>query len=141
MIVVYRKEDSPEDYAGKKVFLPRPVRKDMLEKLLEVAEKVYMPPSTYNRISKNVREMWRYKIAVTSSRGRYSSVDIESLKHVLVLSKSGLSIRRIAEETGLPKSTVHYILRYMKKIRIGDTDIILRLSLEEPSNKRTAGQQ
>ena len=124
MKVVFR-GDNWEEIDGADVFLPRPVRREVLEELLRRARKVFMPPSTLERVSKKVVERYRGKIEVLSMRGRFAEHDPELVAKVAALRKSGLSIRKIAEELGVPKSTVHYILTRMRKLRIGDHEIIL----------------
>ncbi len=114
-----------EEIEGEEVFLPRPVRREVLEELLRRAKRVYMPPSTYQRISKKVRERYVEKISVMSLRGRYGRHDPETIATVAALRKSGLSIRKIAEEVGLPKSTVHYILTRLRKLAIDEEKILL----------------
>ena len=117
--------DPRELGGGEVVYLPRPVRREVLEEILERASTVYMPPSTYERISKGLRERYREKIRIESLRGRFAYHDPEVIARVAALRKSGLSIRKIAEEVGLPKSTVHYILTRMKKLEVGGEKIIL----------------
>ena len=117
--------DNWEEVNGEELFLPRPVRRDILEELLQRAKKVYMPPSTYERISKKIKEKYGDKIAVMSIRGRYGRYDPQVIATVAALRKSGLSIRKIAKEVGLPKSTVHYILTKLRKVEVYDERIIL----------------
>ena len=113
-----------DEVDGNEVFLPRPVRRDILEELLKRAKKVYMPPSTYQRISKKIREVYKDKIEILSVRGRYGRYDPETVAKVAALRKAGLSIRKIAKEVGLPKSTVHYILTRLRKLDVGEKIIL-----------------
>ncbi len=122
--VVFR-GDNWEEVDGSDVFLPRPVRKEILEELLRRARKVFMPPSTLERVSKKVVERYKEKVEVLSMRGRFAEHDPELIAKVAALRKSGLSVRKIAEELDVPKSTVHYILTRMRKLRVGEHEIIL----------------
>ena len=123
--VVWRDGMRPEDVEGLEVFIPRPIRKEVLKEVLERAVKVYMPSSTLERISRRLREEYAEKIGVESVRGRYAVHDPELVARVAALRKSGMSVRKIAEEVGLPKSTVHYILTRMRKLEVGEERIIL----------------
>ena len=113
-----------EEIRDNEVFLPRPIRKEYLERLLSLASVVYMPPSTLERCSKKVVEKYRQKIRIMSLRGRYGTHDPETIAKVVALRKSGLSIRKIAQEVGLPKSTVHYILTRLRKFDVGEKLIV-----------------
>ena len=124
MIVVYEGDD-PERYRGLKVFLRRPVKREILERLLEASEEVHMPPSTFQRVSRAVRERFREKIKISGARGRYSKIDVEKIREVLLLKKTGESVRAIARKVGLPKSTVHYIVTRLKRLKTDSYKIIL----------------
>lgn len=118
-------QDPEEDEEGDIIYLPRPLRREVLEGIFEKASVVYMPPSTYQRISRKIREQYSEKIRIESMRGRFAFHDPETVAKIAALRKSGLSIRKIAEEVGLPKSTVHYILTRMKKLAVDEEKIIL----------------
>jgi hypothetical protein len=110
---------------GAIVYIPRPLSRNVLESILEKASLAYMPPSTYDRISRRVKERFGEKIRIESIRGRFAYHDPEIVARIAALRKSGMSIRKIAEEVGLPKSTVHYILSRMKKLEVAGEKIIL----------------
>ena len=116
--------DNWDEIDNSDVFLPRPIRKELLEELLTRAKRVYMPVSTFQRISKRLREKYRHKIEIMSMRGRFGRYDPEVIAKVAALRKAGLSIRKIAEEVGIPKSTVHYVLTRLRKIDVGEKIIL-----------------
>ena len=118
-------QDPEEVEEGGIIYLPRPLRREVLERIFERASVVYMPPSTYDRISRHIKKRFQEKIRIESMRGRFAFHDPETVARIIALRKSGLSIRKIAEEVGLPKSTVHYILTRMKKLAVDEEKIIL----------------
>lgn len=109
---------------GKIVHIPRPLRKEQLLEILEEAEEVTMPPSTYERLSKEIKERFKEKIKIEGHRGRFCTLDPQTIAQIISLRKSGLSIRKIAEVTRVPKSTVHYLLTRTRKFDFGEKVIV-----------------
>jgi len=50
--------------------------------------------------------------------GRPIAQDPEKMKKALALYKSGFSYREIEKKTGLPKSSVHYLIKKAKRNKI-----------------------
>jgi len=84
-----------------------------------------MPRSTWDRLSKRAREIVGKKYRIESRRGRFARLPVETVTTILALHRSGVSIRKIAEEFGIPKSTVHYIIKRETKVADGNIKIIM----------------
>ncbi len=112
------------------VHLARPVSLSALEKIVSRMKprEISMAPSTYERLSRRAKEFLKskgIKVVLEKNPGRSARMDKESLEAILELRKAGYSIRRISEETGIPKSTVHYILTYFQgKLRAGPVNLV-----------------
>ncbi len=105
---------------AKRVHIPRPLPAHVLQEILEEAEEVTMPPSTFQRLPRGIREKYGHKIKIESHRGRFCGLDPHTIVQIISLRKSGLSIRKISEITGVPKSTVHYLLTKTRKFDFGE---------------------
>ncbi len=118
------------------VYIPRPVRAEILEEILPHAEIIYMPPSTYDRLSKRARELVRGRVRIAQRRGRYAKIDLELFGQIVALRRAGASIREIAKTLDLPKSTVHYVLTKAKKIE----DSSIKLIIDDGESSRHGEQ-
>jgi len=85
-----------------------------------------MPPSTYARLSRAAKEIIGNRVELLSRRGRFADVDVETVAQILALYRAGASVREIARELGMPKSTIHYIIRRERKIRDGGVKILVQ---------------
>lgn len=105
-------------------FLPRPIPAENIALLAPHAEYFAMPPSTWKRLSKRAKSIVKNP-KIMSLRGRFAHVDMEKVHKMLALRRAGISIRKIAQELGVPKSTVHYIVQRARKLG-GDVPVILQ---------------
>ncbi len=105
-------------------YLPRPLPAEDVERLARFARGFAMPRSTWERLSRRAKEIIGTPI-ITSARGRYARMDMETIHRILALRRAGLSIRQIARDVDLPKSTVHYVLRRLRKVG-GEIPILLQ---------------
>ncbi len=110
---------------GMEVFIPRPLPEELLLPIVEKALHVYLPPSTYARLSRRVRKAMEGKYTLASRRGRYSEVSPDTVMTIVSLRKAGLSVREISKRTGVPKSTVHDILKGITRLRYGEGEFVL----------------
>lgn len=106
------------------LFLPRPLPAESIALLAPYAEYFAMPPSTWERLSRRARSIIKSP-RIVSLRGRFARVDMEKVHRMFALRRAGIPIRKIAEELGIPKSTVHYILQRARKLG-GDVPVILQ---------------
>ncbi len=112
------------------IHLARPVSLPALKRIVSVMRprEISMAPSTYERLSRRAREYLKsrgIRVVLEKNPGRSARMDKESLETILELRKAGYSIRKISEETGIPKSTVHYILSYFQgKLRAGPVNLV-----------------
>ncbi len=109
-----------------KVHIPRPLPAEIIEEIDKYVEMYTMPPSTYARLSRKAKEIIGKRVELMSRRGRFADIDLETATQVLALYRAGASIREIAKELGIPKSTVHYIIRWEQKIRDGPVKILVQ---------------
>lgn len=120
----------PQDIA--EIHLVRPIKS---KKLLEIVSKkritkIFSSKSSLNRLSKKtISELEKkgIQIEIEQKRGRALSTPLEKIKEVIELSKDYQSLRKIESLTGIPKSTVHYLLKYAirQKIKGGKKVIYL----------------
>ncbi len=128
MLVVTRENwrqvlDLAAELGSAAFFLPRPLPAEIIELLAPYAEYFAMPPSTWQRISKKAKRIIKTP-KILSLRGRFARVDLETVHQVLALRRAGVPIRKIADELGIPKSTVHYLVQRARKLG-GDVPVIL----------------
>ncbi len=98
------------------IFVPRPLKKEKMLAVAALAKTVYMPPSTWERLHKEAKEALKEKVRILSMRGRKTSIDLGTLRDIIALRKAGASVREISRATGIPKSTVHYLLTKVRKV-------------------------
>ncbi len=92
------------------VFLPRPLPGEKIRALSKVVEVIYMPPSTWNRLSKESKDVLKGKVRLLSLRGRRGNMSLDILRQIISLRRGGASIREISRALNIPKSSVHYAL-------------------------------
>ncbi len=131
MILILERKNAEEikelakDVGDVIIYLPRPVPAELIEELAPFAKEFRMPRSTWERLSKKAREIIGERHKIESRRGRFAKIPVETITTILALHRSGVSIRKIAEEFGIPKSTVHYIVKRGTKVEDGDIKIIM----------------
>lgn len=108
------------------VHIPRPLPAEMIEEIDEYVETYHMPPSTWARLSRRAKEIIGNRVELTSRRGRFAEIDLETVTQILALYRAGASVREIAKELNIPKSTIHYIIRKEQKIRDGNVKILVQ---------------
>lgn len=132
MLVVLERENLEEamelikNLGRVSVHIPRPLPAEVMEEIDAYVEKYYMPPSTWERLSKRAKEIVRGKVEMSSRRGRFADIDIETVAGIIAMYRAGASIREIARTLNMPKSTVHYIITKERKIRDGKVKILVQ---------------
>ncbi len=115
------------------IHMIRPIKKEKLEELLNTRkiEKISMSESCYDRIPKKGKKLLSDKgveVFVERRRGRALDISLETMLKIIELRKDYQSIREIERVTNVPKSTVHYLLKYADrgKIKKGNTVFYLK---------------
>ena len=115
------------------VHLVRPIKKEKLEQLLKRCKhlrRVYLSKSCAQRLPKkakgNLREK-KIEFVREESRGRAINMDLKKLLNVVEMVKDGRSLREVESVYGVPKSTVHYLVRYAERIKLRDGKQIIYL--------------
>ncbi len=115
------------------VHLVRPVKKEKLEELLKnkSVKKITLSESCLKRLPRKTREMIKnnnVEIGVEKRRGRALDISLEKMLEIIELRKDFQSIREIERLTEVPRSTVHYLLKYADrgKIKKGKNVIYLK---------------
>ncbi len=106
------------------VYLPRPLPAEVVLQIAPYVVNFRMPPSTWKRLSTSAKRVIGNRYKLESRRGRFARVSVEEMALIISLHRSGLSVRKIATELKIPKSTVHYVLNHCKKLADGPIKII-----------------
>jgi len=84
-------------------------------------ERVSMSKSCYNRTSSSFRaflEKKEIELTVNDEKGRAISIPLPKMLSVIEMRRDFRSLREIEKSTGIPKSTVHYLVKHAKKKKI-----------------------
>jgi len=91
---------------------------------------VSMSKSTEQRMPKNTINYLKEKteISIEARQGRPLEMGLEQMQKIIELKKDYQSIREIEKQTAVPKSTVHYLIKYADraKIKTGEKIIYLK---------------
>ncbi len=109
------------------IHLVRPVKKEKLQKLLRKCpnlKEISLSISCEKRLSSEIKKFLKQKgIALLSeeSRGRAIEISMEKMLKAIEMNKDRRPLREIEVTIGIPKSTVHYLVKYAdrKKIKSG----------------------
>jgi len=116
------------------VHLVRPLSYNTISELLarcKSLKQISMSASTQRRLSKKTKKMLEDKgisAAIVAERGRAIAIPLSKMKHAIEMRQDHRPLREIAQVTGIPKSTVHYLEKYSKrrKIKKGNAVIYLK---------------
>ncbi len=108
---------------AEKVHFVRPIREKKVKELLKKRKikEVSLSKSTLKRMKPKAMKLLEKKkveIKKDSKRGRAIKTDFDSILKIIELKKDYLSTRKIEKETGVPKSTIHYLLKYADRDKI-----------------------
>lgn len=84
-------------------------------------KKISCSPSTFERFSKATKDYLQkhnFKITIEKNKGKPLQTKPKIILQAIKLYRSGKSLRQIEKELGLPKSTVHYLIKHAKKTKI-----------------------
>ncbi len=118
-------DTTPHEIPGeiKEIHLVRPISS---KRLLEIVSKkgirkVFSSKSSLKRLSRKTTDALEkigVQIEIEQKRGRPLSMPMEKVKEVVELHKDYQSLRKIEKITGIPKSTIHYLLKYASRQKI-----------------------
>jgi hypothetical protein len=115
------------------IHLVRPIKKEKLDWLLanRSITRITLSSSCLKRLPKKAQKKIKDKgigIGVEKRRGRAIDLPLEKIKEIIELRKDYQSIRDIERITDVPKSTIHYLLKYAErtKIKKGNTIVYLK---------------
>jgi hypothetical protein len=105
------------------IHLTRPVKIDTLEKLIKKCriKEVTISNSCFNRIPNKTKKLFKdngISISIEEKRGRAIDIPLEKMLEVIQLRKDYQSVREIERLTGIPKSTIHYLVKYAGRAKI-----------------------
>lgn len=103
------------------VHLVRPVSFKEFRVHFSKKKKIHLSKSTLSRMSEKTKLLIRkkkIKIIIEKIRGRPIEADPKMLAKAISLYKSGFSYRQIEKKIGMPKSSVHYIVKKAKRKKI-----------------------
>ncbi len=106
------------------IHLVRPVKKSKIEKLLKKCpnlKEVALSSSCSKRLASNVKKFLKSKkITITKEevRGRAIELPLEKMLKAIEMRKDHRPLREIEELTRIPKSTVHYLVKYAERRKI-----------------------
>lgn len=108
---------------AEKIHFTRPIKEAKLKELLNKRKikEISLSESTLKRMKpKAVKLIEKKGITVKkeSKRGRAIKAGFDSILKIIELKKDYLSTRKIEKQTGIPKSSVHYLLKYANRDKI-----------------------
>src|SRR3989344_9012819 len=99
-----------------KMHLSRPPAIARLRRLIGSGVKsFFMPASCFERLSSKARgllDLCGAEVIIESSRGRPINITPEMLLEIVELHRDNMTYRQIEQITKIPKSTVHYLIKY-----------------------------
>lgn len=115
------------------IHLVRPIKKNFLIEIIKTKpiQKISLSESCYKRIPKKTRDWLKEKkieLLIERRMGRPLNISMEKMLEIIELRKDYQSIREIEKITAVPKSTIHYLIKYATraKIKKGQTIIYLK---------------
>ena len=121
----------PKDTA--EIHLVRPIKWEKLNSLITkcIIKTITLSTSCLKRLPSKTQKKLKEKgvtIAVEKRRGRAIDIPMDKMLQIIELRKDYQTVREIEKLTGIPKSTVHYLLKYADrgKIRKGANVVYLK---------------
>ncbi len=107
-----------------KVHLIRPISHTKLRALVQRCpqlQEIGMSPTVEKRLTSPSKELLHkkgVKVVRFHRPGRALNIDMGAIRQIADLKRDFLSLREIATRTGIPKSTVHYLLTKSKRQKV-----------------------
>ncbi len=114
-------EKIPRD--TQEIHLTRPIKLKKLKALIEKCsiKRITIATSCLSRLSSKTKKMIKEKgieLGMEKCRGRPISLPLDKLLNIIELRKDFQTLREIEKVTGIPKSTVHYLVKYADRAKI-----------------------
>ncbi len=114
------------------VHLARPIAAKKLAKILEKRgiESVSCSESTARRFKKKHMELLQahgISLQIEKRAGKPLQIDLKKMQLILEMVHDKRSLREIEKASGVPKSTVHYLIKYADRGKIKDGNKTLYL--------------
>jgi len=115
------------------IHLVRPINDDRIFELLKRCRqlgKITLSKSCLKRLPAKSKKMFKEKkisLEIDSRKGRSIELDFATINKIIELAKDEQSFREIERVTGVPKSTVHYLIKYADRGKIRNGKNILYL--------------
>ena len=80
-----------------------------------------MAESCARRLSRKTRRFLEERgvqLVAKKKRGRVLSLSLEKIRQIIGLHQDDKTLREIQAQTGVPKSTVHYLIKYADRSKI-----------------------
>ncbi len=108
---------------AEKIHFIRPIKEAKIKELLKKRKikEISLSESTLKRMKPDAVKLIEKKeitIKKESKRGRAIKAGFDSILKIIELKKDYFSARKIGKQTGIPKSTVHYLLKYANRDKI-----------------------
>lgn len=106
------------------IHLVRPISGKKMKEILAHCtnlQSISASTSVQKRLLPKTKEMIQKKdiqLVHAHRAGRALNLDLQKIKEIVDLKKDFLSMREIAAKTGVPKSTIHYLLKKAKRHKI-----------------------
>ena len=114
-------ESIPKDADA--IHLVRPVKAENLEKIINrlKLKNIFCSQSCVKRFSVKTKKIINEKnieIKIAERKGRAIGLSLETMRKVIDLYRDDKTFREIEEQTGIPKSTAHYLIKYSDRSKI-----------------------
>ena len=114
------------------IHLVRPIKKEDLDFLLKnrPVKKISLSSSCLKRLPKKAQAKIKERgieLSVEKRRGRALDLTMEQMLEIIELRKDYQSIRDIEKVMDIPKSTIHYLLKYADRGKVKNGQNIMYL--------------
>ena len=124
-------ESIPRDTAS--IHLVRPIKRDKLFALIARCpiKTITLSTSCHKRLPAKTQKKIKEKgitLGIEKRRGRAIDIPMDTMLKIIELRKDYQTVREIERITNIPKSTVHYLLKYADrgKIKKGNNVVYLK---------------
>jgi len=105
------------------IHLVRPIAQQELERIVEKTglKEIYLSESCAKRLGGKTRKFLEARgvqLIAKKKRGRVLSLPLEKIRQIIELHQDDKTMREIGALTGIPKSTVHYLIKYADRSKI-----------------------
>ncbi len=114
------------------IHLVRPIKWDKLQLILSKypIKALTLSTSCLKRLPRKTQKRLKEKgvaVSIDKRRGRAIDIPMEKMRQIIELRKDFQTVREIEKITGIPKSTVHYLVKYADRGKIKKGSNVLYL--------------